>query len=1093
MNENIPADVLTSFRNRQALLWLCQRYELKDGEVTHQLDRHPNEVSSSYRDNISELDLRLANIFWEAIWTDSVKGVLLSAIEELNHSSGNPNVRRPIILAADPDQEGQVDTRQLLPMYFINGLLDHKEDGSRYDGTFTLRRISYRTNSLRKIEDYPNRCLMILGASSKDDLTTVFDALSSFSPIGMKVFIVWPTANEAIDIPKNIKVPTTIWYGTVESFVFELQKLEAPHAGFIPKYTLRTTTGLISLEESELFGIQDYFNIIFDNDLITPNPNSISQSTFEEFINGTENNWLGYAAELAYKRKYKPLRDSKKDLTEYINNEIASIQSQNDTSNLTITIPARAGSGVTTLIRQTAFDLAFQGTPALLLKQDQVAFNFEALAAFLNQTQQKAGRNVPVVICFDSEHEFIFETYEVAQLLGARGRPAIVIRVESSFDTMNNQGSSEKKDTNLHVRGRHHRLQSIISQISAKEVAEVRAHFESVSRKYSLNLEIPELEEWIEYQNAQKFTSVDSRESSESLFWVALHFLLFSRDLPPEEFDAWIKRVFDSLPKLRYRDLVKQVAVLSSFRLITPLIPLLRSFGHGTVYSNDVIELLRDLDEKTNLITWDAYPEALEDQAIRFKHPLIAQKLLALTDSTIANYPVQVIWPLIASLKAGGKSDVWLAENLAFQFLRTERRPGSNIPYLDLRLETFRRIPPQISEYNKAILHHWARALYHAALENQDVEISKEYLQDAIDKIEKAIALPPRPDRDEHPGHLYTTLGTIYYEVYKRQTLEQRQQLSLEKFWSRSEECFKKAMTMLPDSYQTLAAYSFRLIERAYGKKENNEKEAVDLALEALALLEQAEDVLITSNELDDSEKFFLNDQRRKAWNVIDPYTSSHFIEELIENNEEIGHLLLAQSEIKKVNDLYSLKTNAEIRIIEKAIRILKEFFDKPQNIITWRTPSLLYRLYNYHPKLKYAFKDKLKILRRLERTDYKWHIRMRFDYAVICYQNDLFPEGERKFREIRAILRQPNQPAKVFRDFWRMPDSSEKPRLTVMHVRRKDSDWRGHCFVQDIGQEIPFRPRHFEVPPKIGEYRPCNIVFQTWGPIAVPKTSSGE
>jgi hypothetical protein len=142
--------------------------------------------------------------------------------------------------------------------------------------------------------------------------------------------------------------------------------------------------------------------------------------------------------------------------------------------------------------------------------------------------------------------------------------------------------------------------------------------------------------------------------------------------------------------------------------------------------------------------------------------------------------------------------------------------------------------------------------------------------------------------------------------------------------------------------------------------------------------------------------------------------------------------------------------------------------------------------LYGAHPKFHFDFSKRLKILEALEKTDFKWHLRMRFEYATLCYQNNHFEEGQRRFRDLRSLLRQPDQPQKRFSDFLRSSPGDE-PRITTMRVLRIDSEWRGYCSIQEMNQEVPFRPRQFDNPPKVGEYRRCQIRFETMGPLAVP------
>ena len=84
MIENFPQELINAFRERHALLWLCQRYEIEPDQPLHSFDQDPSEVRLLYRNQISELDRRIADVFWEAIWTDSIKGLVSTAIKNKN-------------------------------------------------------------------------------------------------------------------------------------------------------------------------------------------------------------------------------------------------------------------------------------------------------------------------------------------------------------------------------------------------------------------------------------------------------------------------------------------------------------------------------------------------------------------------------------------------------------------------------------------------------------------------------------------------------------------------------------------------------------------------------------------------------------------------------------------------------------------------------------------------------------------------------------------------------------------------------------------------------------------------------------------------
>jgi hypothetical protein len=793
-------------------------------------------------------------------------------------------------------------------------------------------------------------------------------------------------------------------------------------------------------------------------------------------------NWL-------FEREYTiPGQSADVRLARYLSEELAA-QVGTDISNLTVVLPAENGAGLSTLLRSTAFAVAAAGFPVLLLRQHQASLDIDEIAAFLNRLVQKVAPdtgNTPVLLIFDVDHEFIYETSHIAQTLAALGRAVVVLRAESAMTEPPSGVTPQEVAARPRVRGRSRRLPTLSGTVTPVELSHLAAHFHNLSRKYPIDIEAPTFDEWRDYQAAQAFVSPDGGAEADNLFWVALHFFLFNRDEPVAGFDEWIQREYEAIQQKTVCEAVRRIAALSAFRLVTPLTPLLRSLGRS--FDMGLITALARLDDRSGLIRWDSRPKDLEDQALRFRHPLLAQRLLRFTDFTIADFPVEITWPILESLKGGRRADVWLGESVAFQVLRTERKSTISARHLEKRLETFKHIPPQVSEYSKPILHHWARALYHQARENPEDPESDAWLRSAIEKLERAIALPARAERDEHPSHLYTTLGTIYFEIYKREVLRNHSARP-DSDWDKAARCFEEALGRLGDNYQALAAYGLRLIERA--RADSDPARASDEALRAMAYLDQAEEVARQPGELTADDRYFLDSQRNAAWQILDPARAQADVDGWLRDHLEIGYLIRARLAIRDI-DLGQLAVESRLPqsaqwSISEAIDILNEGLAKMREQPTWRSLHLLYRLYAADPACRLAFASRLKVLDQLERTDFKWHIRMRFEHAVLCYQNDKFAEGQRRFRDIRSLLRQPDQPAIRLADFWRRRDDPTKPRTTPLVVRRRDSDFRGYGFIEEMGQEVLFRPRHFDVPPRPGDFRQCHVRFETMGPMAVP------
>jgi len=1082
MPSEISEYIIEQFRSRRVLLWLCQRYELKPDQKRHELGEDANELQTRYREDLNPLDEKIASIHWEAIWTDSVRGIIAEAVRKQHRNNTGNGSRPPVILAADPDEHGQLDTRELLPLYLPFGLLNPKQAENRYSCS-RLKRQNYQLNILRKIRDYPNRMLVILGAAENTDYEMILEAVSAFTPLNFRVLIIWPENAEKPEIPSE--VPVDIWNGSIEDFLKKLERLKVPRADSTSEYELRVKGGVLTIDDADLFGITDRFTLILEKDLHPPDPDQVTRDVFEDFLKGTEKDWIGYAAGLAFPRNYQALPNRKIRLTGFILEELKKLESSQGRSfNLSVTLPARNGSGVTTLLRLTAFEVASKGYPVLLLKQDQIGFDIDTLNAFLNRLEQKCisqlemSSSPPVLLVFDVDHEDIREICYAAQTLSALGRQVVVLCAVTDDISLAEEQNIPAK---LRVRGQNKKLELLSGNVGNEELRELQSHFVNISQEYPLCLETPSLSEWTEYQRTQAFLNrYDRREEGESLFWVALHFFLFNRDIaPPSRFHDWIEKVYNDLTDDAVKEAVKRIAALSFFRLVTPLTPLLRSLGKSESVSYEMIEALADLDSKSGLISWKGRTEDLYDQVIRFRHPLLAEILLfQITDFATAKFPIEIVWPLIETLRGGREADIWLSQSIVFNILKTKK--GGYDSHIVKKLKTFQRIPPEISDYSKVILHHWGRALYHSISGKSDGV--QGILLQAIEKLKRAINLPSRFGRDEHPSHLYNTLGSIYFEFYKQQEKSGQNTVG-DSIWA---DCFEKSLTFLADNYQALLAYGHRLVERASGFTDNS-AEAFDYALRALSYFDQAEDI-VEYGELSEADKYYIDSQRNRAWTIMDSEQAEHEIAELIEQKKESGYLIKARQKIADLDLTDSDNLSAkEEHAVKGAIDIL-ERAEEEIGMPSWRTFYLLYQLYIVHPDFRFDFGKQLKLMEKLKITeDFKWHIRMRFRYAVLLYQNNEFRKGARAFRDIRAFVGRPDQPFIHLSDFWRHQNQPEEAKKTSFKVRRIESKSKGFAFVEDIGQDVLFQPIHFKPQPKVGGHKYCIIRFETNGPIAVP------
>lgn len=1061
----IPSFALEAMRSRRVLLWVCADYELDVDADQASDERHRTEPT--------ETDHGLLSVYWEAIWCEGIGGAVARAANERPVAGDATVKRRPVILAADPDRRGQLDTRDFLPIYLPNGLIDSDVLDDRYDAP-TMRRESYKVASLRKLEDYPDRCLVVIGAGRQQELATLVAALAAFAPPSLTVLILWPSEDPTPEL-RTGSTSIEFYRGSIESLIAEMLRDGVPSADFAPRYSLRVGTASVSLDESDLGGVDRYFLPIWESALLPPD--RLDRGAFEGFLRGEALAWDAYAAGVPFDRQYVADVDGKRDLVTVIRDALGEFEtSPSDLRNQTITVPAEPGSGLTIALRSVAFQMARLGYPSLVMREEQVSFDSDALGAFLNRLQQivrgvnPTHRERPVLLVFDAEHADIESTHRLAQKMVMLGRNVVVLRGE--------RGTS---GTTTRIAGRSMAAAPLMAIVSQHELTGVAQHFGSLARRFpEIGLEPPTEAEWTEYQSSQVIVGPHDNFVGESLFWVALYFFLSSRGESPEGFDDWILRAFAAIDSPRISAIVKRIAALSVFGLQTPLMPLLRSSGQRDSIDIEMVTDLANLDRNAGLIRWNTRPETLDDQFLFFRHPLVAARLLRRTDPSIAWFPIELTWPVLENLWGGRSADNWLAERFTFNVLRSNRNLSA--AQTEAIIQTFQRIPSEISERNKTVLHHWARALYHLGLGKVDGDAGDgiALMQDAVRTLQKAIDQPDDPGPGEHPSHLYNTLGTICAELalrYQGQSLEAG-------YWEQTTKAFERAIAISAENFEALLAYAYRLVSRAERVAATDTRESADAASLALTYLQQAEDIG-GNTRADDT---FFETTRGRVWRLVDPASAQVHVESLIQAGHEAGYLLAAYSTLRGVS-LNNPKPSDE-RALQGAITILKRHSDNNQTDAGWRVPFLLYRATCASTRGRFAFGDRLALLEGLERSDFVWSLRLLFDKAVLYFQAGRFADGDRQFRRIRRLISQGGIPSRRLSDFWRDSSDPTRAQPATVRIRRVDSEWRAYGAIQEMGgQEIMLRPRYFDIPPKTGDYRQCVVRFETSGPVAVPAT----
>ena len=498
MSLELPNKLIAMLRERKTLLWICQRAELEPDAEVHTDFTPLEEAVGGYRPEPGPEDIGMANLYWEACWTESIVDRFYDATREIAESGANDESssqsRLPYRLATDPDSEGQIDRRRFLPIYEVNGTSRDGDPEGQHGGSLA-RRLAYKMGLIRRLENFPGRAVVVVGASESADLHT-FKLAIDFIPSNTIVVILWPFDSPLPDDLEALsRLDIHFLRGTRSELIDALASVGAPKHTAVPKLSIRyrhSTT--LELREEDLLGVDQDFVLIRESDFEVPTQVGDDATDLDRLWRAESDDWMPFASDMVFRRRYQPLLDSDVDLAAHVISQLQSLSKSDRVVNMTLTIPATSGSGITTALRHTAFVAALSGFPTLLCRPANQRFSVEKLGAFLSRLQERGREQSvgvednPALIVFDRQHRGIEQISELATILAARGRRALVIEIIPPGEEDLVEGAPPRRP-----KGRHLTAQKFRGEIERKELQSLSQHFRiytSLTVCLSLLLEI---------------------------------------------------------------------------------------------------------------------------------------------------------------------------------------------------------------------------------------------------------------------------------------------------------------------------------------------------------------------------------------------------------------------------------------------------------------------------------------------------------------------------------------------------------------------------------------------------------------------------
>jgi hypothetical protein len=1082
--QELPESYIRAIRGRQSLLWVVQRYDLELGEDPHDYSVPESIAKMRYRRSRNEADNGLTSQFWEAVWLEGASSPLLEGFRNMASKPGRSQSRSVVELVTRDDCDIEISSSQFLAVSILPGLIDHnKPEDAQYGQIRSAKsreRVSERL--AERLQRYPMRLLVVIGAEVQSDLDRLNSTLEEIDSFDFKVLIVSPKASE-LNLPNDPCFQFHFWQGTVTQFLELLKAIGAPNAFDCPEWSLRIGNTSLHVDPRNFQAVEKQFAVIHEKHLVKKNV--FQMEDLRDFFDGSLDNWTAFNFGLPVPRSYRS--KARLSLVEEVIQSLEFVSESNDDS-LTriIEFPCESGAGATTMMREAAFRAAEKGFPTLILRPNQIEINVEQVVAFITHVTEASLRcqlEVPTfLIILDEEHVQVAKNSQIAGRIALAGKRAVVLRA-SRFDP--EYGDKEQEERNKSFI----RLPPVLAKVYDDiEIQLCQKVFTELCLQHRLPIEVPDIRSWrILQQNS--WITPEGESAAKSNFWVALeHFLTSGMDYTNEEsfkdvLGKWIDKRHAQVTNDQSHRFLNIVASLSSFYLIAPFWSVVRS-TIGNTFSTQIRASIR---LAFDLLEWGE-SSSLADQTLRFKHPSLALEILRRQGIRTKEERLELLRPLFKAMN-GKFVDIWLTESVVFQVISPsfeEKQLRSDLEW-DWRLEAFSMFPPVVAERSRSTLLHWARCLYLSAEkprhdpEGRDERNRRLLL--AIEKLEHAISIPRRDGiRDESLSNLYNTLGAAWdrYRRFLEEGMADTREAS--EAWDRSCDAFEKAIQYSGGvNVEALLAFSNRLIKRVTNKHENptliGHQDSLDL-IRALGFLDEVEETLETSPNPDPRQEDYMRTSKAEAVQWLNKFVASKGGRDALRSiSPDLASYCEARlicrdrrnsDQIKMALDVFS---QAEINGIHFG----------PRPLLFWLSLLRLSRIDHSTVKKQLEIYDLLELANSFSLRPIDKYRR-----GVLRYHVNDFRLGAEEFRKLREESRRSEEVSPRVTDLL-LDLSSRLPRRMSLIPKRIVSEFRGYGNIEEMGQEVPFRPRHWREMPKEKRAVECVIQFDFTGPRAIP------
>ncbi|EIA1618867.1 hypothetical protein K6809_002501 [Vibrio parahaemolyticus] len=1062
--QTLSDSTITDIMSRDAVLWIGPGFE-KSGMT-------------------NELMAKFISLPWKFIFIESTDAKFLESILSVLTDENNLIALRGHIHVVSSDPRDQSFSPRSLPIFLLNGR-SNVADGPESANLKGMSAVRRRLNMLSYLERFSPKRLCVLAFNDGDFLSDVAQCWedgyrSLLSVISTQPSIVKDFLSKWIET-ESFQLAVEL---TTSPVIDVFRELNEKVVSLLPdgRISIRARVANelregcdITAAELPEYPILDDYDLIRTQDLQIVVPSDLKEEQFSEFFSGQHSSWIPYAAGLPW------VRD-----VESVNEVLESLSGleKNDEQNLKLfVLPGQSGAGVTTQLRQIAYQAAKKGYPTLLSKPQLTMPDSMSLTSFLFRSRQVIGDML----------EIRSELYEPIWLLVFdvhvwRGKEDALATFLSDLDKSGRKAvcliaSGEDIPSKMISNRVAVKLQPIRHEIEMDEAVRLGLHLNNYLQYFGRK------KTEAEWQNFWRnhAPNIDTPMAS---FWIALEFWIGGKFEISGTIQSWLIQQFEMAElSVEARLILCEIATLSLDKHVYPeALSGMQELDHIPLGIR--LEQIRDVVPQLGLIS----ARRANQYVWGFAHDLLARylinglannfelrKSIGLSEAQDSTEIRLTLHKSICSRPIIGEPEFReLAEDYAINILKIDPDSGSEfMSKWREALDILSNMPDSLRQTSRTFGHHVAISKRRVAtnmLFDLSVEEKEVFLRSAVDDLKFALESVVRTNGDESDLNLFNSLALAYQNLAEVRVLNSGSVEEVAALRSEAARCTNRALSIDPMNSYVLETAARNTLQTTELDVNTNSacagSEALSYVFQAISLehsdMRQQQLTRLANKALELMRKGSTSD----TGSALSRLTG---VERVL---AEAWFCLLDDIDVIDSLNIESFPTTN----IDNALRVIEE----TPSARNWLLLKLYYDLAVSQEPM--GFEKQISILDELQGAGFTPPPQMELESAIILYQVGRNKEAASKFADLRRRLR--DSDAYVFvpnRLRWLYVRGTSKKQVCEAIVS-EDMENRSWAKVPALDNSVPFRPEEFgRRGMRSRERFSCHINFGIKGPFIRP------